>query len=253
MPALDRDGVRIAYEVHGAASERLPLLLTHGFGATGAMWAPNLEALAADRQVLTWDLRGHGTSDAPERFDHEDCVADMAALLDVLDAPRAVVGGMSLGGYLSLAFHLRHRERVAALLLVDTGPGFRSDRAREEWNATALRTADALEADGLGVLPQTAEHAGAHHANGAAGVARAARGILTQRDGSVFASLGDIAVPALVVVGADDAPFLAAADAMEERIPNVRKVVIEGAGHAANMDRPAEFDRAVRDFLEESR
>jgi pimeloyl-ACP methyl ester carboxylesterase len=252
MATLERDGVRLAYTVHGAPTQRPPLLLTHGFGASAQMWYPNLPALSADRQVLTWDVRGHGASDAPERFDHDDCVADMAALLDVLDAPRAVLGGMSLGGYLSLAFHARHAERVAALVLVDTGPGFRSDDAREEWNATALRTADALDERGLGVLPPTPEHVLAEHANGAAGVARAARGILTQRDGAVFASLPQIAVPALVVVGADDTPFLAAADAMAARIPRATKVVIEGAGHASNMDRPAEFDRAVLDFLKET-
>jgi pimeloyl-ACP methyl ester carboxylesterase len=252
MPTLERDGVRIAYEVHGQSGDRPPLLLTHGFGATAQMWAPNLPALTAGRQVLTWDLRGHGASDAPERFEHDDCVADMAALLDVLEAPRAVIGGMSLGGYLSLAFHLRHPERVAALVLVDTGPGFRSDDARAEWNATALRTAGALDERGLDVLPRTAEHALATHAHGAAGIARAARAILTQRDGAVIASLPQITVPALVVVGADDTPFLAAADAMAARIPGARKVVIGGAGHASNMDRPGEFDRAVLDFLEET-
>jgi pimeloyl-ACP methyl ester carboxylesterase len=241
----------VHYELHGNPGARPPLLLTHGFGATSGMWAPNVAALTSDRQALTWDLRGHGRSEAPERITHDDCVADMAALLDVLDAPRAVLCGMSLGGYLSLLFRLRHPERVAALVLVDTGPGFRSDTAREEWNATALRTADALERDGLEVLPQTAEHAQANHANGATGVAHAARGILTQRDGSVIASLPEIDVPTLVVVGADDAPFLGAADVMEARIPRAKKVVIAGAGHAANMDRPEEFSGAVRDFLEE--
>lgn len=239
------------YELHGAASDRPPLLLTHGFGATGQMWTPNLAALTTDRQALTWDLRGHGGSEAPEAITHDDCIADMAALLDVLGAPRAVLCGMSLGGYLSLLFRARHPQRVAALVLVDTGPGFRKDAARDEWNATAHRTADALEAEGLGVLPQTAEHVGADHAHGAAGVARAARGILTQRDGEVFASLEQVDVPTLIVVGADDAPFLGAADVMEARIPDARKIVIDGAGHAANMDRPDEFNRAVRDFLEE--
>jgi pimeloyl-ACP methyl ester carboxylesterase len=239
------------HEIHGEATGRAPLLLSHGFGATSQMWAPNLPALTADRQALTWDLPGHGQSAAPERITHDDCVAAMAELVDILGAPRVVLCGMSLGGYLSLLFHLRHPDRVAALVLVDTGPGFRSDDARDEWNATAHRTADALEADGLGVLPQTAEHAQARHADGATGVARAARGILTQRDGAVIASLPEIAVPVLVVVGADDAPFLGAADVMEARIPRARKVVIDDAGHAANMDRPEEFNRAVRDFLEE--
>jgi pimeloyl-ACP methyl ester carboxylesterase len=242
----------VHHDVHGEPTGRAPVLLTHGFGATGEMWAPNVPALTAGRQALTWDLRGHGRSQAPEVITHDDCIADMNELLDVLGAERAVLCGMSLGGYLSLLFHLRHPERVAALVLVDTGPGFRKDAAREEWNATAHRTADALEAEGLGVLPQTAEHAQANHVHGATGVARAARGILTQRDGAVIASLGDIEVPVLVVVGADDAPFLGAADVMEARIPRARKVVIDDAGHAANMDRPEEFDAAVRDFLEEN-
>lgn len=241
----------VHHDIHGEATDRPPILLTHGFGATGAMWEPNLDALTSDRQALAWDLRGHGHSDAPGEITHDDCLADIAALLDVLGAPRAVLCGMSLGGYLSLLFRLRHPERVAALVLVDTGPGFRKDAAREEWNATALRTADALERDGLGVLPQTAEHAQAHHAHGARGIATAARGILTQRDGAVIEALGDVDVPTLIVVGADDAPFLGAADVMEARIPRAKKVVIADAGHAANMDRPDEFNAAVRDFLEE--
>jgi pimeloyl-ACP methyl ester carboxylesterase len=241
----------VHHDVHGEATGRAPLLLTHGFGATSRMWAPNVPALSADRQVLTWDLRGHGGSDAPEQISHDDCLADMAALLDTLGAERAVLCGMSLGGYLSLLFRARHPERVAALVLVDTGPGFRRDAARDEWNATALRTADALEAEGLGVLPQTAEHVEASHVHGADGVATAARGILTQRDGEVFASLEQVDVPTLIVVGSEDAPFLGAADVMEARIPRAKKVVIADAGHAANMDRPDEFNAAVRDFLEE--
>src|SRR6185436_16806324 len=172
-------------------------------------------------------------------FSHAGCVAHMASLLG--DASRAVIGGMSLGGFLSLAFHLRHPERVAALVLVDTGPGFRSDRARAEWNEQALRAAADLEARGLDALPQRAETTGARHVHGAAGIARAARGILTQQDAAVIESLPSIAVPTLIVVGADDTPFLAAADAMADRIPGASKVVIEDAGHAANMDQPEQF------------
>jgi pimeloyl-ACP methyl ester carboxylesterase len=73
--------------------------------------------------------------------------------------------------------------------------------------------------------------------------------MLTQRDARVISSLPTIAVPSLVVVGADDAPFLAAADYMAGKIPGAKKVVIEAAGHAANMDQPAAFNAAVRGFL----
>jgi pimeloyl-ACP methyl ester carboxylesterase len=253
MPFLERDGVGISYALHGRPSDRMPLLLTHGFGATAEMWAPNLPALSADRLVITWDLRGHGHSDAPDdqaAYSHAASVADMAALLDAAEAPRAVIGGMSLGGFLSLSFHVEHPERVVALLLVDTGPGYRSDRARAEWNAYAERTASDLDARGLAALPYSPEQAHARHDHGAAGIARVARGILPQRDARVIESLPDIAVPALVVVGALDTNFLAAADAMAERIPGAQKIVIDDAGHAANMDRPEEFDRAVLDFLE---
>ncbi len=243
----------IAYTIHGAPSALPPVLLTHGFGASQAMWGPNLAALSRERQVLTWDLPGHGASaDAGAgELSHEGCIEEMLALLDRLGAGRAVIGGMSLGGYLSLVFYARHPERVAALLLVDTGPGFRDDAARETWNSWVSGLADDLEARGLDALRAGPEAQAAEHAGGAAPLAVAARAILTQRDGEAFASLGSIAVPTLIVVGADDDPFLAAAEAMARRIDGARKVILENAGHAANMDQPAAFDQAVAEFLEQ--
>ena len=176
----------ISYTLHGRSTARTPVLLTHGFGASQAMWAPNLDALAADRRILTWDLPGHGASASSLELTHDGCVADMLGLLDALDTSRAVVGGMSLGGYLSLLFCARHPERVAALLLVDTGPGFRDDAARDAWNAWVGGLADDLEARGLAALPRSPESAAAQHAAGAAGLAAAARAILTQRDEEVL-------------------------------------------------------------------
>jgi len=239
----------ISYTIHGPPTARAPLLLTHGFGASQAMWAPNLDALGADRRILTWDLPGHGASGCTGELTHERCVEEMVGLLDILSASRAVVGGMSLGGFLSLLFCARHPERVAALVLVDTGPGFRDDAAREAWNLWVRALADDLDARGLAALSGGPESAVAQHVAGAAGLATSARAILTQRDGEVFQSLGRIAVPALIVVGAEDDRFLAAADAMARRIPVADKVLIEDAGHAANMDRPAEFNRSVLEFL----
>jgi pimeloyl-ACP methyl ester carboxylesterase len=241
----------ISFTIHGPPSARLPMLLTHGFGASQAMWAPNLETLGADRRVLTWDLPGHGASAWDGELTHERCIEEMLALLDMLGSSRAVVGGMSLGGFLSLLFCARHPERVAALLLVDTGPGFRDDTAREAWNRWVATLADDLDTHGLGALSGGPESAVAQHVEGAAGLAWAARAILTQRDGEVFESLGRIAAPALIVVGAEDDRFLAAADAMARRIPGARKVLIENAGHAANMDKPAEFNRSVLEFLKD--
>jgi pimeloyl-ACP methyl ester carboxylesterase len=250
VPLLDREGVGVFYEA-GTPNGRTPVLLTNGFSATSEMWAPNLPALAVERQVITWDVRGHGRSDSPgdpARYSEELSVGDMLAVLDAAGAERAVVGGLSLGGYLSLAFHLRHPDRVAALMLFDTGPGYRRDDAREEWNRRVERTAAGFEARGLDALPHRPEVARSHH-RGAAGLAMAARGIMAQRGPHVIESLPAIAVPTLVLVGADDGPFLAAADYMAARIPGAVKVVLDGAGHAANVDQPEAFNGAVLGFL----
>ena len=74
--------------------------------------------------------------------------------------------------------------------------------------------------------------------------------MLTQRDAGVITSLPDIKTPAIVIVGSEDTPFLAASDYMAAKIPGARKVVIEGAGHAANIDRPAAFNAALMEFLQ---
>lgn len=251
MATLARDGVTLSYDVHGRPSDRLPLLLSHGYSATAQMWAPNLSALTADRQVVTWDIRGHGRSDStadPGAYSADLSVADMAAILDAVGADRAIVGGLSLGGYLSLAFHLAHPERVAALLLFDTGPGYKRDEPRADWNRSAEQTAADFDTRGLDALPSRAEVERSTHRS-AAGLALAARGILVQHDARVIESLPTITVPTLVLVGADDTPFLAAAEYMAARIPRARRVVLPGAGHASNLDQPDAFNRAVLDFL----
>ena len=249
MASLQRDGVRLFYEVHGDARGRPPVLLTHGFSASSQMWQPNLPSLAGRRQLITWDIRGHGRSDSPEDpalYSEELSVGDMSAVLGAAGAEQAVIGGLSLGGYLSLAFNLRHPARVVALMLFDTGPGYRRDDAREEWNRRVERTAAAFEVQGLGALPDRASSE--HHSS--AGLARAARGIMAQRGAHVIESLPAIVVPTLVLVGAEDEQFLAAAEYMAAKIPGARKVVIPSAGHAANVDQPEAFNRAVLDFLE---
>jgi len=249
MPYLAHDGVRLHYDLHGDTGDRSPLLLSHGFRASGRMWDRNAAALARDREVLRWDMRGHARSGAPDdptAYGVEQSVGDMVALLDVLGATRVALGGMSLGGYLSLAFNARHPDRVAALILVDTGPGFRRDASREQWNGFAERTARALERDGPAALP-TGPEVDEHPA--ARGLAHTARRVMAQGDTRVIDSLEHILVPTLVIVGAQDADFLGAADYMAAKIPGARKVVLDGAGHAANIDAADAFNAAVGEFL----
>ena len=248
MGSVDRGDASISYEGAGRGPA---VLFTHGFAATSAMWAGQVAALSGDHRVVVWDIRGHGASRADpvaSAYTEAASIADMAAVLDAEGVERAVVGGLSLGGYLSLSFRLHHPERVAGLILADTGPGFRRDEPRQEWNEDAERTADSIERNGadrraaaMGVDPTT------HGSTD--GLVRAARGILPQHDGRVIESLPTIDVPTLVVVGELDAPFRTSADYLAAKIPGATKVVLEGAGHAANIDRPDAFNAAVAGFL----
>ena len=229
MALLDRDGVKLYYEAHGSGPT---VLLSHGYSATTEMWTGQIEPLtAAGFQVVTWDMRGHGQSDAPDDlslYSEQLTVDDMAALLDAVDASQAVIGGLSLGGYMSLAFNIAHPDRVRALMLFDTGPGFRKDEARDQWNDMAEKTAETMSP----------------------GLARAARGMLKQRDARIIDSLPSIAVPTLVLVGEKDVRYHAGTDYMAAKIPKAKKVVIDGAGHAANIDEPDAFNGAVLEFLQ---
>jgi pimeloyl-ACP methyl ester carboxylesterase len=249
MAMLRRDGVTLYYEVHGSGPA---LLLSHGFSATSAMWQGQIAALSASHRLILWDMRGHGRSDYPDDpalYSEAHTVADMAAILDAAGARSAIIGGLSLGGYMSLAFHAAHPGRTEALLIIDTGPGFKKDEARAAWNDRSLGTAAKLEAEGLASLRSaSAERALSTHRD-ARGLAHAARGMLTQRDAHVIESLPSIAVPALVLVGSRDTPFLAATDYMAAKIPGATKVVIDDAGHAANLDQPDAFNAAVSRFL----
>jgi pimeloyl-ACP methyl ester carboxylesterase len=249
MPTIDRGGVAIHYESHGSGPA---ILLSHGYGATCRMWDGQVAAFAERWRLILWDMRGHGQSGDPADpalYSHALSIADMAAVLDACgETGPVVVAGLSLGGVFSLAFHLAQPERVRALMLFDTGPGFRNPEARRQWNERALRRAGDIEARGIGNPVGGAETRLGRHRS-ARGLALAARGMLTQPDGSLIDSLPQIAVPTLVLVGSEDKHFLAAADYMAAKVPGAAKVVIPGAGHSANLDQPEAFNRAVAGFL----
>jgi len=249
MSYLDRGGVRIYYEQCGSGPA---VLLSHGYSASARMWQGQMDALSARYHLIAWDMRGHDRSDSPDDpalYSHEAATGDMAAVLDACGADRAVISGLSLGGFMSLAFHLAHPERTTALMLFDTGPGYKKDDGRAGWNRLADGMAAAYERKGLAAAGVSAEVSIAHHRS-AQGLAHAARGMLAQKDGSVIESLPSIAVPAMVLVGENDQQFRASADYMAAKIPGAEKVILAGAGHAANIDQPAAFNAAVRSFLE---
>ena len=250
MPYVTRDGVRLYYEDHGKG---VALLLSHGFGASTAMWRGQVEAFQASYRLIPWDMRGHGNSDSPEDqalYSHQHTVEDMRALLDHLQIEQAVIAGHSLGGFMSLAFHVAYPQRVQALILQGCGPGYRNADARVAWNARAEQRARTLETQGLAALGGGSE-VRVSTQRSALGLAKAARGILAQVDARVIDSLPHIRVPTLIIVGEGDAPFVTGAHYMATRIPQATEVVVPNAGHGANVEQPEVVNEAIRQFLEQ--
>ena len=247
---IKNDNAQIYHEVYG--DDKAPtFLLSHAYGASSAMWAKQIDAFSKNHRIILWDMRGHGktkTKETPEYFSHALALSDMNALLEHYQISQAVIGGLSLGGYLSLLFYQRHAQKVKALLLCDTGPGFKKDESRDQWNQRALRQAEALEKRGLGAAPKVPD--GVHH-HSAIGLALAARYLLTQNDASVITQLEQIQVPTIIVVGADDKPFHPSANYMDKKIPHSEKIIIPNAEHFANDDNPETFNNAVLDAFED--
>jgi pimeloyl-ACP methyl ester carboxylesterase len=227
-----------------------PVLLTHGYSATRRMWDDQHRALGDRYRVISWSMRGHGATESPAdpaRYSSPLTIADMKALLDHLGVERAVIGGLSLGGYVSLGFALEHPEMTRALVICDSGPGYRSADARDAWNARARERAVALETrglDALGKSREVRESASLHRS--AQGLAHAARGMLAQEGSRVMDGLAGIRVPTLIIVGDQDQPFLAPCEYMAKKIPGARLEVIRGAGHSSNLDQPEAQPRAAR-------
>jgi pimeloyl-ACP methyl ester carboxylesterase len=211
------------------------VVLTHGGADTADTWEHQVRALAADTRVVTWDLLGHGRSAAPDdqaAYTHERAIEHLDAMVG--DEP-AVLVGHSFGGQLSIAYALRHPAKVAGLGLLSTGPGFRDETKRTEWNARIDKAA--------------ANHAAA----GDRGLALAMRGFIAQHDTSIMDGVPSIACPTLVLVGEKDRTFLAAADWFERTLPHATKVIVADAGHAAHRHQPGVVNRALLDLVATTR
>jgi 3-oxoadipate enol-lactonase len=260
------NGVSIAYEdtMPAGPGARAPVLFVHGHPFDRTMWGPQLqEAGRLGVRAVAPDLRGYGESTVvPGVTPLEVFARDLVALLDHLGVERAVVCGLSMGGQIVLEFHRLFPGRVAGLVLADTFARAETRGGKRERNERA----DRLLAEGMAgyahevldkmiapahvtALPEVAAHVLAMMtAAPPEGAAAALRGRAERPDYSGM--LAGIAVPALVVVGADDV-FTPVADAefLLERIPGARLAVIEGAGHLPNLERPGAFNRELAALL----
>jgi pimeloyl-ACP methyl ester carboxylesterase len=248
VPYVDRDGVKVYYEDTGSGPA---IVLGHAYSSSGRMWDAFVQAFKDSYRIITYDMRGHDRSDSPEDqslYSEDATVEDIDEIMRVCGVDAAVQGGLSLGGYMAVAYYLKYPRKVRALMLFSTGPGFRNPAARENWNNMSENIAKGFEENGLEALGRGAE-VRASRRRSAAGLAKAARGMLAQFDARVIESLESINVPTLILMGSRDQQYAASTDYMTARIPIATKVVIEDAGHAANIHQPDVFNRAVGDFL----
>jgi pimeloyl-ACP methyl ester carboxylesterase len=260
------DGVSLYAEAHG---EGTPVVLSPGYCQTHENFRPQVASLkGAGFRAVLWDYRGHGLSDAPldpERYSMARVVEDLGQVLDwAAPGRRAVVGGLSFGGLASLHFALAHPERVRALVLLASGPGFKNPEAQARWEAQVDRIAARLEERGfegyvdgraaptaVGLYPErpAAQAAGrAILAQDPRAVALFGRRVAGPVPG-VIDALAGVRAPALVLVGERDADYLRAAEVMASRLPDAKHALLPNAGHVLNLDEPEAFDRTLLPFL----
>ena len=257
MPTATLNGIRLYYEVHGQGA---PLVLLHGFAGTAESWKPQIAAFSARYRLILYDARGHWRSESPKdpaAYSHDIAVEDLRALLDHVGGGPTIAGGLSMGGVIALAFYAKYRERVRALILCDTGPGFRNPERREEWRRSREAAAQLLDREGMAGFAKSRYAELDYYTSNEimlqhdpVGLAHVNRKILVIPDARLMDLLPRVAVPTLVLVGAEDTDFRAPADYMAGKIPGAELVVLDKAGHGANVDQPEAFNRAILDFLD---
>ena len=244
--------MRIHYEVRGSA--RPALLLTHGFSASsGDAGRCRRAARCARTRSSPGTSAATASSDYPADpalYSVPLSVGDMAALLD---ADRRAARRSSRATRWAASSRSSSTSRTPSAsprsLLIDTGPGYRSDAPRAVWNERDREDGRRIRAEGSRRARRRGDEVRAATHRDATGLARAARGILAQRDGRVVESLPKIAVPTLSsCVGEHDEAFLAGSRYMAEKIPGAELAVIPGAGHSPNLSKPVEFHRALEAF-----
>ena len=249
---------------HEEKGQGIPLLLIHGFPHDHTLWEPQLGGLQDAARVIAPDLRGFGIGEeVPQTMTMDDYAADLKTLVDDLGIEKAVICGLSMGGYVALAFLARYPEVTQGLILCNTRSGADNEKAREGRYATAQKALDGgMAAIAEGMLPKMiseqsalarpdlsmfVENMMAHQSSEA--VAAASRGLAIRPDRT--AMLSSIKVPTLIITGSADTLIPPSeSEAMAAAIPGCELVVIPGVAHLSNLEDPVAFNAAVRAFLQ---
>jgi 3-oxoadipate enol-lactonase len=252
------NGVTVSYSDTGGGGEAV--VFSHGYLMDSAMFDPQVAALAPEYRVLTWDQRGFGGSHATGEFSFWDSARDVVGLLDHLGIERAVLAGMSQGGFVSLRAALLAPERVRALVLIDSQAGQEDpalapayEQLEETWHEHGpAPVQDIVASIILGPVGGPVDYAPWFDKWAAADrdELRLAFRCLMDRD-DVTGRLGEIGCPALVVHGTADAAIpVAKAEVVHAGLAGPADIVlIDGGSHAANLSHPDQVNVALLEFL----
>ncbi len=257
---IHANGIDISCELTGRQDAAV-VMLSHSLASSQVMWNPQMEALQSRFQVLRYDTRGHGDSDAPEKaYTLEMLAADAVGLLDALGIDAVHFVGLSMGGMLGQCLALDHGHRLKSVTLCDTAAEITAevqpiwqahiDAARKngmqaQVDETLQRwfTPDYLKRNGPGV-ELIRRQILATPVAGYIGCSEAIRRL------DYLDRLADIHLPTLIMVGEQDPGTpVAASEAMQERIAGSRLVVLPSARHLSNIEQAAAFNETLIDFL----
>ena len=235
------------------------LLLIHAFPLNRRMWDPQIAALKSEFEVIAPDIRGFGEYQPPSPWTMDEMADDLRTMLDSLGIQTCTVAGVSMGGYIALAFWSKYPERISRLVLANTRA--RADNeteknARNEMIAAIQQNGTAILPDRM--LPRLLRPNAPHDVLLAvrkmieeASDSAATYAVMAMRDRVDFStSLHRINFPTMVLTGADDV-IIRAEDsrALADAIPGSRFITIPGSGHLSNLENPEEFNRALLGFL----
>ncbi len=253
------------YEMNYRASgQGWPVLLIHGYPLNSRLWQPQLDGLAGAARLIAPDLRGHGNSQTvPGPYSMDLLADDCAALLDALHIHEpVVVDGLSMGGYIAMAFARRHPERLAGLVLTATRAGADSEAGKAGRDQAAAQARQQgvgaiveamlpklLAPDNFQNRPDLVAEARAIMSNTSLeGVLGDLAGMKARPDSTE--SLKQVRVPTRIILGAEDQIIpQAEGRAMLSALPDAGMDVVPGAGHLVNLEQPEAYNELLRDFV----
>jgi 3-oxoadipate enol-lactonase len=261
MPTAAINGIQIDYADSGGHGPAV--VLSHGYLMDASMFDAQVAALAPEYRVITWDQRGHGGTPAPGPFSYWDSASDVLALLDHLGIERAVLGGMSQGGFLGLRAALLAPQRVRGLVLIDSQAGTEEEASRpgyEQMHQMWLDQGPGPVQEIVAAIILGPGRWDNWYAKWAGQYAQWAPGNLSQLTWSfrclmdrddITGRLGEVTCPALIVHGSEDAAIqLARAEKMRDGLAGPTTfTLINGAPHASNVTHPGAVNAEIANFL----